>query len=104
MSAAGGNRDWPEGRGVYISNDRKFIVWVNEEDHMKIISMQAGANFAEVFARLARGVEELDKHLPFVYMEMLGYLSTCPTNVGTGLHASVHVHLPVLGDHPEHMD
>ena len=39
LSAAGGNRDWPEGRGVYISDDRKFIVWVNEEDHMKIISM-----------------------------------------------------------------
>ena len=103
ISSVGGNRDWPEGRGIYISNDKKFIVWVNEEDHLKIISMQSGANFAEIFKRLARGVEEIDKHLKFTFSETHGYFSSCPTNLGTGMKASVHVHLPVLGDHPEHM-
>ena len=65
--------------------------------------MQPGGDFAEVFKRLAIGYAEIDKYLMFLEMPQLGNISSCPTNLGTGLKASALVHLPVLGDHIEHM-
>ena len=56
---AGGARDWPEGRGVYISENKRFIVWVNEEDHLKIISLQPQGKLTISFNRVARGVQTL---------------------------------------------
>ena len=54
LEAAGLNRDWPEGRGIFHNKDKTFLVWVNEEDQLRIISMQEGADFKQVFSRLAR--------------------------------------------------
>ena len=59
--------------------------------------MQMGADFADVFSRLARASEEIEKIVKFAYYEKLGYLTACPTNLGTGLRASVHIWLPQLG-------
>ena len=51
---AGGYNDWPTGRGIFFSKDKKFLVWINEEDHLRFISMQKGGNLAEVYKRLVK--------------------------------------------------
>ena len=54
LEACGLNRDWPEGRGIFHNDKKTFLVWVNEEDQLRIISMQNGSNIDEVFERLCR--------------------------------------------------
>jgi protein-arginine kinase len=97
LESAGANRDWPEGRGIFHNANKTALVWVNEEDELRIISMQMGAGFLEVFDRFCRLVHGLEKKLDFVYDEHRGYLGSCPTNIGTAMRASVHVALPKLG-------
>ena len=96
LEAAGCNRDWPEGRGIYRSADDGFMVWVNEEDTMRIIAMAPGGDIVGTFTRLSRAVSALEERLDFAIDERLGYLSSCPTNLGTAMRASVHVELPGL--------
>lgn len=97
LEAAGINRDWPDGRGIFHSEDRKFLVWVNEEDELRIISMQQGGGLREVFCRLVASIAAIEQHLDFAYDNHLGYLTSCPSNLGTAMRASVHVKLPNLG-------
>ena len=52
LKSAGGYNDWPNGRGIFFNNNKTFLVWANEEDHLRLISMQKGGNLAEVYARL----------------------------------------------------
>jgi protein-arginine kinase len=96
LDAAGCNRDWPEARGIYLSEDKKFIVWVNEEDSLRIISIDKGFNLAQIFNRLIKGIKILDRNLDFARDDNLGFLSSCPTNLGTSMRASVHIKLPKL--------
>jgi len=97
LEACGLNRNWPEGRGIYHNDDKTFLVWINEEDQLRIISMQPGADIGAVFSRLARGAGSIEKVASFAHTENLGYITSCPTNLGTALRASVHIHLPLLG-------
>ncbi|XP_064105292.1 arginine kinase-like [Macrobrachium nipponense] len=97
LEAAGASRFWPEGRGIFLNNDNTLVVWVNEEDHMRIISMQYGGHIGEVYDRFVRAVTILSDNLPMSSSERLGFLSFCPTNLGTSIRASVHIHLPLLG-------
>lgn len=53
LQAASLNRDWPSGRGIFHNDDKTFLIWVNEEDQLRIISMQQGSNIGEVFERLS---------------------------------------------------
>ena len=100
LKVAGMERDWPEGRGIYHNKDKTFLVWVNEEDQTRIISMQKGGDVREVFARLAKGIEAVGKSVKkasgkdFLLDEKYGYIHSCPTNLGTGMRASVHIDLP----------
>lgn len=96
LEAAGLNRDWPEGRGIYHNHDKTFLVWVNEEDQLRIISMQQGGDIKEVFERLVSAVRRIETKVPFSYSEHLGYITSCPTNLGTAMRASVHIALPKL--------
>jgi len=96
LDAAGLNRDWPEGRGIYHNREKTFLVWINEEDQMRIISMQQGGDIKEVFSRLVDAVREIEATVPFSYSEHLGYITSCPTNLGTAMRASVHIALPGL--------
>merc|ERR1739848_553062 len=57
LKVAGMERDWPEGRGIFHNADKTFLVWVNEEDQLRIISMQKGGDVKGVFERLARGIK-----------------------------------------------
>ncbi|XP_048585072.1 arginine kinase isoform X3 [Nematostella vectensis] len=101
LEAAGVNKMWPEGRGIFHNNDKTFLVWVNEEDQLRIISMEMGSDIGSVFSRLCRAVNEIDKQLGFAHKETHGYLSGCPTNLGTGMRASVHVKIPKASEHPD---
>lgn len=91
-------RDWPEARGIFHNENKTFLVWVNEEDQLRIISMQPGSDIREVFERLARGVSAIEKEAKFAHDDHLGYITSCPSNLGTGLRASVHIRLPKLGN------
>merc|ERR1712043_152033 len=57
LTVAGMERDWPEGRGIFHNEDKTFLTWVNEEDQMRIISMEKGGDVKGVFSRLARGIK-----------------------------------------------
>ena len=96
LDACGLNRDWPKNRGIYHNDDKTFLTWVNEEDQLRIISMQPGANIRQVFARLVDAQEKIEKVAKFAYDDHLGYITSCPTNLGTAMRASVHIHLPLL--------
>merc|ERR1712241_725746 len=61
LIAAGMERDRPEGRGIYHNKEKTFLVWVNEEDQLRIISMQKGGDVKGVFERLARGINAVQK-------------------------------------------
>lgn len=96
LESAGANRDWPSGRGIFHNKDKTALVWANEEDHLRIISMEKGGDLRSVFGRLARMVEHLSKTMEFAMHPRYGALSSCPTNLGTAMRASVHVKLPNL--------
>lgn len=101
LEAAGLNRDWSKGRGIYHNHDKTFLVWVNEEDQLRIISMQKGGNVLEVFTRLLTAIKSIEEKVAFAYSKRLGYISSCPTNLGTAMRASVHIKLPNLGEDME---
>ncbi len=83
-------------RGVALAPDHRYAVMVNEEDHVRIQVLLPGNQLLESH-RLATELDDaLEERLDFAYRETQGYLTACPTNVGTGLRASVMVHLPAL--------
>merc|ERR1711962_1194966 len=100
LKVAGMERDWPEGRGIFHNKDKTFLTWVNEEDQLRIISMQMGGDVRGVFDRLARGIKAVGDSVKaesgkdFMLDAKYGYIHSCPTNLGTGMRASVHVDLP----------
>jgi len=97
LDACGLNRDWPSGRGIYHNKDKTFLVWINEEDQLRIISMEKGADIGKVFTRLAAGASAIEKVAKFAHDPHLGYITSCPTNLGTAMRGSVHIKLPNLG-------
>ncbi|XP_059086405.1 arginine kinase-like isoform X1 [Tigriopus californicus] len=96
LEAANAIRHWPSGRGIFFNDERSFLVWCGEEDHLRIISMQNGGHVGEVYGRLVRALEEMEKEFKYSHDERLGFLTFCPTNLGTTIRASVHIKLPRL--------
>merc|ERR1711922_40942 len=100
LQVAGMERDWPEGRGIFHNEAKTFLLWVNEEDQMRIISMEKGGDVKGVFGRLARGIKAVGDSVKaesgkdFALSEQYGYVHSCPTNLGTGMRASVMIDLP----------
>ncbi|KAM9633173.1 creatine kinase M-type isoform 1-T1 [Trichechus inunguis] len=106
LLASGMARDWPDARGIWHNESKTFLVWVNEEDHLRVISMEKGGNMKEVFRRFCVGLQKIEEIFkkaghPFMWNEHLGYVLTCPSNLGTGLRGGVHVKLPHLSKHPK---
>ena len=97
LEACGLNENWPNNRGIYHNDEKTFLVWVNEEDQLRIISMQKGADIGAVFSRLSRACAIFESIAKFSRNDQLGYITSCPTNLGTALRASVHIKLPNLG-------
>lgn len=98
------NRNWPNGRGIFHNNDKTFLVWVNEEDQLRIISMQPGADIQCVFDRLCRAVDKLEGVAKFAHDDHLGFITSCPTNLGTAMRGSVHICLPNLSKDKERFE
>jgi len=96
LQAANACRYWPHGRGIYHNDAKTFLVWVNEEDHLRIISMQKGGDLGEVYRRLVAGATQIEAKVPFSHHDRLGFLTFCPTNLGTTIRASVHIKVPKL--------
>lgn len=96
LQSANACRFWPQGRGIFYNDTKTFLVWVNEEDHMRIISLQQGGNLGEVYNRLVSGASQLEQKLKFMKNSRFGYLTFCPTNLGTTIRASVHIKIPKL--------
>jgi protein-arginine kinase len=98
LASAGIASHWPFGRGCYVSADSSFIVWVGEEDHLRIMCMTNGTVLNEVFDRLNGALEIIDRidGLKFAKSDDYGYVTSCPTNLGTGMRASIHIQLPKL--------
>lgn len=104
QAASGYHTYWPEGRGIFVSKDEKFMMWINEGDHLRIISMEQGGNVKSVFDRLSRGVSAVEENLKkitgrdkvFMTHPIFGMVTCCPSNLGTCMRGSVHIKLPKL--------
>ncbi|XP_063067703.1 creatine kinase, mitochondrial 2a (sarcomeric) [Engraulis encrasicolus] len=109
LTCAGMARDWPDARGIWHNNEKTFLIWINEEDHTRVISMEKGGNMKRVFDRFCRGLKQVEKLISergweFMWNEHLGYVLTCPSNLGTGLRAGVHVKIPHLSKDVARLD
>lgn len=85
-----------EHKAVAIGQGEAISVMINEEDHLRIQAMQSGLNLQGAWSLIDLLDDELSESLPFAYSTEWGYLTCCPTNTGTGMRASVMVHLPAL--------
>ncbi|MEM9414486.1 MAG: protein arginine kinase [Planctomycetota bacterium] len=83
-------------RAVAIGADETFAIMVNEEDHLRIQVLRSGMQLAEAYDQINRIDDILEEKLDFAFSKRFGYLTACPTNVGTGLRVSVMMHLPAL--------
>jgi protein arginine kinase len=85
-----------EGSAAVIERRQSLSIMINEEDHLRMQSIRPGLNLRVAFDALNDLDDELQESLTFAFDRKLGYLTTCPTNLGTGLRASAMLHLPAL--------
>lgn len=84
------------GSAVVINPEQTLSMMINEEDHLRMQAILNGFQLAEVYELISKADEELEEQLDFAFSDDLGYLTACPTNVGTGMRASAMLHLPGL--------
>ena len=84
------------GTAVLLSGRQPLSVMVNEEDHLRLQSLVAGLRLQEAWSLVDRLDEDLGQRIPYAFHHEFGFLTSCPTNVGTGVRASVLMHLPGL--------
>jgi protein arginine kinase len=84
------------GSAVVIDTAQRVSIMVNEEDHLRMQAISFGLNLQKTFESIDEVDTALEAHLDFAFDPTLGYLTACPTNVGTGMRASAMVHLPGL--------
>jgi protein arginine kinase len=84
------------GSGVVINKDQTLSVMINEEDHLRIQVLRAGFQLKKAWNIINALDSELENRLDYAFSPRLGYLTACPTNLGTGLRASAMMHLPAL--------
>ena len=93
------SREHAEGQGaraVAIDRQEKFSLMINEEDHLRIQVMQSGLDLNGVWEQVNRIDDLIEEKVTYAFHDRLGYLTACPTNVGTGMRVSVMLHLPAL--------
>ncbi len=91
---AKGGEDFP--RAVALDSEEMFAIMVNEEDHLRVQVLRSGMQLEEAFTQANAIDDTLEESLDFAFDERWGYLTACPTNVGTGIRISVMLHLPAL--------
>jgi creatine kinase len=98
---SGGSRNWPKNRGIFYNDDHTVVCWCNNQDHCSIISLQPGHDVKKTFEKFQALSDTFVNNLTssgktIMQDGTLGYLSTCPSNLGTGFRASVKIKLPKL--------
>lgn len=106
LLSSGCGRHWPDGRGIFHNESANFFVWVNEEDQMRIVSMEKGDNIKGIITRFSLGTSQIQKVLKendadFMRSDHLGWILTCPSNLGTGLRAGCMVKIPLFSARPD---
>ena len=84
------------GSGVVLNHDETLCVMINEEDHMRMQALRPGLQLRQAWQAIDRVDSELEKKLDYAFNSDLGYLTACPTNIGTGIRVSAMLHLPGL--------
>lgn len=85
-----------EGSGVLVNKDQNIAVMINEEDHLRIQVLRNGYKIKSAWQEIDALDNKIDERLNYAFSGQLGYLTACPTNLGTGMRASVMLHLPAL--------
>ena len=83
-------------RGVGVSDEENVSLMINEEDHLRIQVLRSGLALDDCWAEISQIDDAIESQLTYAFTEQLGYLTACPTNVGTGIRVSVMLHLPGL--------
>jgi len=83
-------------RGVILSTTEEFALMVNEEDHLRLQALRGGFQLEDAWKEIDRIDSALEEKIDYAFHDRFGYLTACPTNVGTGLRVSVMLHLPAL--------
>lgn len=83
-------------RGVAVSEDETVSIMVNEEDHLRIQVLRSGLQLEEAWEQISKVDDQIESRLDIAFHPRFGYLTACPTNVGTGIRVSVMLHLPAL--------
>ena len=104
QAASGYHVGWPHGRGVFHNKEKTFVNWINEGDHIRIISMKLGADIRGVFQLLSDGANAIEAGIKnitgldnaYLMHRKFGAITCCPSNLGTGLRCSVHILIPKL--------
>jgi protein arginine kinase len=84
------------GTGVVISKEQTLSVMINEEDHLRIQTLRAGFQLKKAWNAITELDTAFEEHLDYAFSPTIGYLTACPTNLGTGMRASAMMHLPAL--------
>mmetsp|Transcript_9287 Transcript_9287/g.27685 ORF Transcript_9287/g.27685 Transcript_9287/m.27685 type:complete len:373 (-) Transcript_9287:241-1359(-) len=121
--SAGIGRDWPDARGIYLNSSSTnstnssagsgnnphenpdLMIWLNKEDHMRVIATSNGGDLLAVFGRLSKALTQIEQSLhkrghAFAKHPRYGFVNTSPENLGTALRASVYIKLYRLGQQP----
>eukprot|EP00746_Dinoflagellata_sp_MGD_P123419 gnl/MRDRNA2_/MRDRNA2_58067_c0_seq1.p1 gnl/MRDRNA2_/MRDRNA2_58067_c0~~gnl/MRDRNA2_/MRDRNA2_58067_c0_seq1.p1 ORF type:complete len:1099 (+),score=179.81 gnl/MRDRNA2_/MRDRNA2_58067_c0_seq1:138-3434(+) len=101
LLSSGMGRHWPDARGVFVDNHRSFIIWVNNEDHLTMKAFSEKGDIKGAFQRLCLMESSIQKIIAsegFTYMkdDRIGFITSCPSNLGTGLRVSVLLKVPEL--------
>ncbi|MBI2252624.1 MAG: protein arginine kinase [Armatimonadetes bacterium] len=83
-------------RIIYINPSGNLSIMINEEDHLRMQTLMSGLQLEEAWELIDKVDDSLEKYLDFAFHDKWGFLTTCPTNVGTGMRASIMLHLPAL--------
>src|SRR3954454_24560896 len=88
------------GSGLVLNRDETLCVMINEEDHLRMQALRPGLQMRQAWMAIDQADSQLEKRLEFAFSTDVGYLTACPTNLGTGIRVSAMLHLPglVLGE------
>lgn len=86
----------PESKALFLNNKNNISIMINEEDHLRIQILKPGFEFTNIWDDINMLDDQLEEKIDYAFSKEWGYLTSCPTNVGTGLRASVMCHLPAL--------
>ena len=101
LSASGGTNDWPLGRGVFLDSNKPYLMWVNNEDHIRIDVKDSTGNLYNLFQTYCNFMNELEiillqDNYKFMKDSVFGYHATCPSNSGCGMHIGTFMKAPLL--------